>query len=166
MYSISSRWITLVLIFGIMMCLSNLLTEGATDNETNNEENNEAPIDEKKEKCDALNCQNSSVPNADCSACVCLSGYEGKDCSKGELCSEKLLGHTCENGDIKGRFPDCSCECDDPMRGGKKCNKCQLPCKNGQLKIEGEQCYCECDPCFTGDACQHQKTGFWALLNC
>lgn len=96
-----------------------------------------------KNKCGGLKCWNDSVPNTDCTSCICKNKWRSSDCN--------ICDSFCRNGGVM--TPECDiCSCKGGWTGDR-CDSCGLgPCGTNQT-ANNECTGCVCKGGWKGQDC-------------
>ena len=105
----------------------------------------------------ALVCQNEGAPNAACSICECLPGFNGSSC---QTDIDECFQNPCQNGgNCTDGLNHFTCTCPRGFTGSScetNIDECSPnPCQNGGSCIDGISSFaCQCLPEYTGSSCQ------------
>ena len=104
-----------------------------------------------------LVCQNGGAPNAACSICECLPGFNESSC---QTDIDECLQNPCQNGgNCSDDINSFICLCQPGFTGstcGNDIDDCSPnPCQNGGNCTDGLNYFtCTCPPGFTGSSCE------------
>lgn len=88
----------------------------------------------KTNRCPTLKCMNDSVPNQDCTSCLCKNKWQGSDCNicKSSCKNEGVMTPACDNCFCYGGWKGLDCSicplvCDATQQINTDCTGCVNP---------------------------------------